>query len=256
MTILVAKQLTIAQGKRHLYVDISFSIAPGERWGILGQNGSGKSTLLHTLIGLHPLQKGKILLDGGRLQAIPRKIRARKIGILLQENGLHHHTATQTIYDYCALSRFPHRAFWGKLSQADHAAITMALDALALLPIAARPLQQLSGGEKRRLCFAALLAQDPAIYLLDEPTNHLDMASQVRVMQVIKKISREEKTCFIATHDVNLVVNHCSHVILLMPNGQWLQGPVDSLLTEANLNALYQCAMQQQMAWHIVDKSC
>lgn len=252
MNVLQVNNVTLAQGKRILYGDISFKIEEGECWGILGQNGSGKSTLLHTLTGLHPVHKGEILLDDVRLQVMPRKMRARKIGILLQENGLQHHAATQTVYDYCALSRFPHRAFWSNLTQVDHTAITVALDAVSLLPMTARPLQQLSGGEKRRLCLAALLTQDPTIYLLDEPTNHLDMASQVQVLQVIKKLSGAKKTFLIATHDVNLVAKHCSQVIFLMPNGACLQGPVDDLLTPTNLKALYQCPMSQAMAWQAI----
>ncbi len=86
--------------------------------------------------------------------------------------------------------------------------------------------QGLSGGEARRLAFASLIVQEPAILLLDEPTNHLDMKHQIRIMDhVEQQVANQHRSAMIALHDVNLAARYCSHILMLFGEGDWQAGP-------------------------------
>ena len=232
--------LTVAMGKKIICHDLCIDFQPGEIWGILGPNGSGKTTLLHALAGLHKAQ-GKILLDRKPLKQWPIKLMAQRLGILFQEVNF---TFPQTVWEYCCASRYPHLAYLKKLSPHDEHIIRQALQQMALIPYKDRLVTQLSGGEKRRLSIAALLAQKPSIYLLDEPTNHLDIQHQQRVIKHFQHLAEKfAATMLISLHDINLAQQCCEKVILLFPDGDCQYGTTQTMLTSPNLLRLYQCAL-------------
>ena len=120
-----------------------------------------------------------------------------------------------------------------------------ALKAVELDGFAERSVTGLSGGEARRLAFAALLVQDPAIMLLDEPTNHLDLRHQVKIMGMIRdRIRHGEFTAIAALHDINLAACYCSHILMLLGSGGWVAGRREAMLNETNLEKLYGCPVE------------
>ena len=105
-----------------------------------------------------------------------------------------------------------------------------------------RSVTGLSGGEARRLAFAALLVQEPEIMLLDEPSNHLDLRHQVSIMSCIgDQVYGDGRLAIAATHDVNLAATYCSHVLMLFGDGEWQAGAAIEMLTRSQLKRLYQC---------------
>jgi iron complex transport system ATP-binding protein len=103
----------------------------------------------------------------------------------------------------------------------------------------ARDVRTLSGGERRRVTLAAMLAQEPRLFLLDEPSNHLDLAHQVALLDRLVALARSgERAVVMALHDVNLASRCCDHVLLL-DRGTAIAGPCASLLTSDRLSALY-----------------
>lgn len=238
MRCLKTENLAITIGNKTLCQDLNLTINAGEVWGILGQNGSGKTTLLHTLAGLLPAKQGEIWLGNNKLSLLSIKSVAKYLGILFQDVNV---VFLQTVFDYCMGGRFPHLAYFQRETAEDRRIVHYALERLSVSHLAHKPLHQLSGGEKRRVAIAALLAQTPTLYLLDEPTNHLDIHHQIAVLKTFRQLAREESAAILmALHDVNLAQQFCDHILLMFADGRTLQGSVDDVLTSENLTLLYQ----------------
>jgi iron complex transport system ATP-binding protein len=98
----------------------------------------------------------------------------------------------------------------------------------------------LSGGERQRLAIAALLAQQPRLYLLDEPLAHLDLNHQIAVLELLSRRAREDGVGIVMVlHDINLALRHADRALLLFGEGRTLEGPVEAVLTAESLSRLY-----------------
>lgn len=241
--ILETKALSVSIGGKQVCRDLNLALRLGERWGILGLNGVGKTSLLHTLGGARQSDAGEILLDGASLATTPRRHAARRVGMMFQDSD---EAFPSSVLEAALIGRHPHLHAWEWESAQDEAIARAALDAVGLSGFEARSTATLSGGERRRLALAALLVQDPQLLLLDEPVNHLDVHHQIAALDLLTKLACEQnKTLAIVLHDVNLVVRYCDTVLLLFGDGETVQGATRELLTEANLQRLYQHPMRR-----------
>lgn len=232
-----AQQISIAIGNKIICSNLDIAVHAGKIWGILGPNGSGKTTLLHTLAGLHPITHGEILLHESKLDNLSIKSVAQQRGILFQD---FHETFPQTVWEYCLGARFPHLPYFKKEDVQDTQIVMSALQTMELDEYIYRNITQLSGGEKRRLAIATLLAQTPDIYLLDEPTNHLDVRHQMKALKHFQHLAETKSAAvMMSLHDVNIAQQFCDHILLLFANGSAMQGPSHELLTTENLTRLY-----------------
>ncbi len=242
MTLLSVQGLQLSRGERIFYQHLDWTIQPGERWAILGPNGSGKTTLLHALAGLLPQRHGTICLGENTLHQLTAKKIAQQLGVLFQENTV---TFSQTVFDYCLAGRYPHRGYFAKEKCADRDIVLSALQTMSVDHLQTRCITELSGGEKRRVAIATLLAQQPAIYLLDEPTNHLDVRHQMQVLNELMCLAQNKKASIVMTlHDINLAQQYCNHFLLLL-NDAPQQGTHD-ILTVENLSRLYEHPIVKQ----------
>jgi len=229
-------QVTIA-GKT-ICQALDLNIGRSQCWGILGSNGAGKTTLLHTLAGLRPATSGTILLDGKPLDTLTRRAVAQRIGMLFQDA---HDAFPDTVLNTVLIGRHPHLKTWGFESAEDIALAQNALAATGLQGLEKRLISTLSGGERRRVALATVLAQDPALYLLDEPVNHLDLHQQIAVLELLKtRVRADGKAMMMSVHDVNLAARYCDHVLLLFGDGTLVQGLTSEVLNQAGLERLYQ----------------
>ena len=245
---LECESVTLRAGARTLCRDLTLSIAPGEVWGVLGPNGAGKTTLLHALAGLMTPASGQVTLDDAPIATLNAAARARHIGILTQQEETEFWGSA---LDYVLLGRFPHAASrLGWLREDDDAARAQ-LDAMGLTAFADQRYTTLSGGERQRVRFAQLLVQAPRYLLLDEPLQHLDLRHQIALLRRVAALARQEGCGIVLVlHDALWPVRVCSHALLLDGAGGTRTGTARELLTQGNLETLFDCPLQAAGANH------
>ena len=242
MTSLVCQSLDVSIAGKDICGKLDLELAPGQLWGLLGPNGIGKTTLLKCMAGLTTPDCGSVLLENQAIDNLPRRAIARLLGMLQQHTV---YVFDASVLETAMTGRHPHLAYWEREGPQDKQKALDAIRAVDLEGFELRSVTGLSGGEARRLAFAALIVQEPAILLLDEPTNHLDMKHQIRIMnQVELQVGKQARCAMIALHDVNLAARYCSHILLLFGDGEWQAGPTSELLTPENLEKLYQCPVE------------
>lgn len=237
MSRLSVHDLTVAVGGRTVCRELELSLQPGQCWGLLGPNGAGKTTLLHTLAGLRRPQAGEIRLADTPLAALSRRRRAQLLGLLPQDSQ---DPLPATVLETALIGRHPHLHAWQWESAADLETVRDVLAAVELAGLEQRQVDTLSGGERRRLAIATLLAQAPAVYLLDEPANHLDLRHQISLLELLRERAfAAGGALMMSLHDLNLAARFCDHLLLLFGDGDSLAAPTREALTPANLQRLY-----------------
>ncbi len=236
MATLAAQDLVIDIPGRDDGRPLTFTLQPGQVWGVLGPNGAGKTTLLHTLAGLRSPRRGSVLLNGEKLQRLRRRQIAQQLAVVFQErqDGF-----PATVLETTMIGRHPFLAPWDVETGED---LQLARDALARLQLQGleqRLVSTLSGGERQRLAIATALAQTPQLWLADEPSNHLDLRHQVAVMELICEQAAAGCAALLCLHDINLAARWCSHLLLLYPNGEACWGEAPAMLELAALERLY-----------------
>jgi len=242
MSLLATQALHVTIGTTAVCRNLELTIDSGERWCVLGRNGSGKTTLLHTLAGLRPPTAGNISLNNTPLAQISRKSAAQHIGLLFQE---HTDSFPATVLETVLTGRHPWLGPLQWESGRDFAIARQALQEVGLDDMEQRIVNTLSGGERRRTGIACMLTQDPQLLLLDEPTNHLDIHHQIRMLDLLQEhVAQAHRAQLLVMHDLNLAVRYCNHFLLLFGNGETVQGTATAVLTQANLERLYQHPLQ------------
>ncbi len=225
--------LRLDLGGRAVVRDLSFALSPGERVVLLGVNGCGKTTLLKALDGLLPPAAGSIAYDGvpldpARLEepAFRRRFRG-EVGLLFQ--NVDAMLFNPTVADEIAFG--PRQL---GLSGVEDRVARWA-EALGVAPHLERPPFELSGGEKKRVALAALLAADPRVLLLDEPTAALDPASSARLVDLLAGLPG--LTVLSATHNLTVAEELGSRALLLAPGRPGLlhDGPPAALAADEGL---------------------
>ena len=238
---LEAAGLGLTAGNRELIRALDLSLAPGQCCALLGRNGSGKSSLILALAGLREPQSGKVALDGTPLAAYRRAELARRIAVLLQDEDT---DFWGSVLDYVMLGRYPHsRSAWGR-DEEGAALARRRLAELDLVDHSSQAYRTLSGGERQRARIAQVLLQDADILLLDEPLQHLDLRHQGQVMRTLSKCAADGKTVLAALHEPGHAARHCGFSLLLYDAGRASLGRSSDMLTQANLEALYQCRLE------------
>lgn len=241
--LLTASSLTLELGNKLLCSDLDLTIEAGQSWGLLGRNGAGKTTLLQSLMGVRPVDAGRVSVAGNDITAIARRELATRVGMLFQE-GMD--TLPASVLETVMLGRHPHNKSLFNDSEEDKQIALQALRSFDLEDYSKRKLDTLSGGEQQRLALAMLYTQRPDLYLLDEPSNHLDVAFQIRLLSRFSELVKlDGASLLMATHDINLAARFCDHIILLMDEGEHCVGTTEEILTEENLSRAYQCKIRK-----------
>jgi len=230
------------RGARHAYgrrvaVDgVSFTAREGEFVGLLGPNGAGKSTLIRLVAGLLAPSAGTVRLGGFDPHAAPRRLVARVCALVPQEPRL---DWPFTVRDVVMMGRSAHQGLLGIAGRDDLGAVEGALTACDLQHVAARRVDALSGGERRRVFFARALAQEPRVLLLDEPTAFLDLAHQVAAMEMARLAARGGLCVVAVLHDLNLAAAACDRLVALREGKVVAEGSPSEVLTEERVREVW-----------------
>ena len=203
--------VTAGYGKQTVLHDMSLTIEKGSLTSIIGVNGCGKSTTLKAILGMIPLQGGKIMLDGENTSQLSRNAIARKIAYLSQGRN----TPDMTVEQIVLHGRFPHLSYPRRYTGRDRAIAHNAMEQMGIADLAHKPLSALSGGMRQNTYIAMALAQDTDYVLLDEPTTYLDIAHQLELMKTLRKLASDGKGILAVTHDIQMAFTFSDRIILL-----------------------------------------
>lgn len=220
-------------------VDLSFE--PGTATAILGPNGSGKSTFLRTLTGELKALKGQVEIGGRRLGEMSVAQIASLVAVVPQQE---HIPFRFTAWEIVMMGRLVRAKGLGDSAE-DRAAVTKAMEFTDCAGFKDRPVNELSGGERKRVLLARALAQETDIVVLDEPTTHLDVTHQIELCRLVRQMAGTGKTVVAAMHDLNLVASMADRAVLLGVGTVKLDGTVEDVLASPLLDEVYKVAFRR-----------
>jgi iron complex transport system ATP-binding protein len=230
------REASFAYGARPALEAVSLTARAGELLGLVGPNGAGKSTLVRLVAGLLGPSAGTVRLAGLDPHAEPRRAVARLCALVPQEP---HAPWPFTVRQAVMMGRAPHQGLLAVPNRFDHGAVDGALRACDLEPLAARRLNALSGGERRRVFLARALAQEPRVLLLDEPTAFLDLAHQVAAMETMRVAARAGLCVVAVLHDLNLAGAACDRLVVLSRGRLVADGAPATVLDAARVRQVW-----------------
>jgi cobalt/nickel transport system ATP-binding protein len=224
----------LASAMTHTYADgrtaldgVTFEVAAGECVGLVGPNGAGKTTLFLRLCGVLPGKPGQAAVNGlDPADPAQRRKLPETVGVVFQNPD--DQLFSPTVLEDAAFGPLN----LGATTDEARVRATEALAAVGLADAGERVPFQLSGGEKRRAALAGVLAMRPAVLLLDEPSMFLDPRGRRELIGVVNGLPG---TKLIAAHDLDLVLDTCSRVLVLDAGTLLADGPAAALLADPNL---------------------
>ncbi|MCU5771439.1 ABC transporter ATP-binding protein [Erwiniaceae bacterium BAC15a-03b] len=232
-----AVSLNIAFGegsqRRQVVSDVSFTLAAGESYGLIGESGCGKSTILRALAGLNSDYQGAILFDNKEQQPVRDKAFYRQVQMVFQD-------------PYASLH--PRKMVWNALREPlqlhgldrHESRISDVLHAVGLSDaFRYRYPHQLSGGQRQRVAIARALIMEPSVLLLDEPTSALDVSVQAEILNLLATMRKQRQlTYLMVTHDLAVVTHLCQRVAI-MHQGVLLEELSADALRQGNAREAY-----------------
>jgi cobalt transport protein ATP-binding subunit len=204
---------------REVMCDVSLRLGRGELVALVGRNGSGKTTLAKHLNGLLRPTRGRVLLEGRDLAALPLEQLAQHVGYVFQDPD--HQLFAPTVEDEVAFG--PRNLGLGRAEV--EARVAEALSAVGLAERDADPFV-LEKGARQRLAVAAILALRPEVLILDEPTTGLDFTEQRDMMDLLRVLNAAGRTIVIITHTPWVIAEYAERVWLLADGRLRYDGPV------------------------------
>ncbi len=233
MSELVVENLRKSYQARTVVQDISLTIKSGEVIGLLGPNGAGKTTSFYMMVGLVPLDEGRILLDGVDLSRMPIHMRARMgLSYLPQEASIFRKlTVSENILAILQLQEISEEEMQEKLeSLLEELHITHIRDSAAV---------SLSGGERRRVEIARCLASDPSFVLLDEPFAGIDPIAVIDIQQIVRFLSSRNIGVLITDHNVRETLGICDRAYIVNQGHVFASGIPSEIVANESVREVY-----------------
>ncbi|MDD2352243.1 MAG: ABC transporter ATP-binding protein [Candidatus Caldatribacteriota bacterium] len=201
MAILEVKEASFGYGRNIVLENINFQMNAGEVICLIGPNGSGKTTLLDCIMGILPLRRGKVFLQGKSISDLKAKEIARIISYVPQ---IHKKTFPYTVEEIVLMGRASHIGMFASPGNEDISIAHEAIETVGIKHLQHRPYTELSGGEGQLVMIARALAQQSRIMIMDEPTTYLDFQNSLTVLEVTRQLAKKRNLSIIlATHYLN-----------------------------------------------------
>ena len=233
MSELIVENLRKSYKARTVVHDISLQLKSGEVVGLLGPNGAGKTTSFYMMVGLVPLDAGRILLDGKELSHLPIHKRARMgLAYLPQEPSVFRKlTVTENIMAVLELQG---------LSEAEmHNQLESLLMELHIVHIRNNTAVSLSGGERRRVEIARCLATNPSFILLDEPFAGIDPIAVLDIQKIIRFLSAKNIGVLITDHNVRETLGICDRAYIVNDGSVFASGKPAEIVNNEAVREVY-----------------
>ena len=231
-----ADNVAFSYGATPVLRGVTLHVNPGEIVALLGPNGSGKSTLLRCLLGQLPAT-GTIFWDERPVASWPVRDLAKKVAYLAQSAGAEDE---MTVSDVLRMGRAPYLRGFGVESLRDAACVNETAARLALTDLLHRPMNELSGGQQRRVLLGRCLVQEPSVLLLDEPSTFLDLRHQADLGRLLRRLARGQGLAVLmASHDINLASQFADRMPILHDGRIVADGAPASVLDPDLLSRVY-----------------
>jgi ABC-type Mn2+/Zn2+ transport system ATPase subunit len=206
---LEVENISVAYGDKKVLDDVSFQVPHGARIAVVGPNGAGKSTLFKALVGLLPLQSGRVMIHG-----LPLGNHKDCVAYIPQREEVDWRFPV-TVDDVVMMGRFNTRGWLARPNRDDRTAVEHSLAEMSIADLAKTSISDLSGGQQQRVFLARALAQDPHILLMDEPFTGVDATTQEATLALLDRLRERQVTAIISTHDLNLAASRFDAVLLI-----------------------------------------
>ena len=238
--ILAVSDLTVQRGGALILDKISWKIARGEHWVILGANGSGKTSLLSALTGYLTPSAGRIELLSKTYGAADWRELRKRVGLVssaVRQMIPGDEPALETVVS----GKFAMIDFWGEMTAADRRRGLRVLRQIECGALAERPWLFLSQGERQRLLIGRALMANPPLLILDEPCAGLDPAAREHFLQFLERLGRGRNppTLVLVTHHVEEIMPVFTHVLILQAGRAVAGGPRKTVLTSSALSRAF-----------------
>ena len=214
--------------------DATFALPTGTIAGLVGVNGAGKSTLFKALMGFLRVASGTVTILG---RPVKEALRDNLVAYVPQAEDVDW-SFPVLVRDVVTMGRQGRMGFLRRPSATDRAAVDAALARVAMSDFADRQIEQLSGGQKKRVFLARALAQEGRVILLDEPFTGVDVATEDAIVKLLKEMRDEGRVMLVSTHNLGSVPQFCDRTVLV--NRTVLaSGPTEEVFTPANLKRAF-----------------
>jgi len=228
--------LCFSYGKKNIQIlnNVSFDLLPGECGVLLGPNGAVKSTIIKWIDGLVKYEDGSIKINNKEVKNYSKRKLAQTIGYVPQLIEF----ADMTVFDAVLLGRIPYIRH--QPSKHDLNVVDRVIHEMNLEMITHKNVNEISGGEQQKVAIARTLAQEPSILLFDEPTSNLDIKNQMEIVNLIKKLAKENNISILVTmHDINLALTFADKFILVK-NGNIYGVGNNSIIDSKSIKDVYE----------------
>ncbi len=234
MSILIAESLEKKYKSRKVVNNLSFNVKSGEIIGLLGPNGAGKTTAFYMVVGLIACKKGKIMIDDFHLTNLPIHKRAQKgLGYLPQEASIFRKLSVEN--NIMAILETRRELNYSKREEL----LEKLLDQLSLNTLRKTMGISLSGGERRRVEIARVLAIEPKFILLDEPFAGVDPISVLDIQQIIKNLADDGIGILITDHNVRETLEICTRGHIINAGVSIAYGTPEQILENREVKKVY-----------------